>query len=258
MAADPNQVKVQGSGSAPGLQWAPPPQAQAPMGCPPGLAYLTQIDQVLIHQQIELFEALTNIEMRNKYQMKNSLGQQIYFAYEESEFCERICCKNARGFSMHIMDNNNQEVIRVQRPFKCCAGCCWCADPGSCCSMEVTVESPPGQVVGYVKQSKTGWTAAYEIQDANQQPVLNIQGPCCPCQTLCCTGDVDFDITTKQGDQQIGRIAKQWGGFFREVITKADNFCVQFPMDLDVKVKATLLGASFLIDFMLFEQEKNN
>jgi len=29
-------------------------------------------------------------------------------------------------------------------------------------------------------------------------------------------------------------------------------------MDLDVKTKATLMGALFLIDFMAFEKEKNN
>lgn len=37
------------------IQWMPPPQVMVP-GCPRGLEYLTQIDQLLIHQVIELFE----------------------------------------------------------------------------------------------------------------------------------------------------------------------------------------------------------
>lgn len=40
---------------APGQgNWMPTPQV--PMGCPPGLEYLTAIDQVIIQQQIELLE----------------------------------------------------------------------------------------------------------------------------------------------------------------------------------------------------------
>lgn len=34
--------------------WMPAPQA--PLGCPPGLEYLTTIDQVVVQQQIELLE----------------------------------------------------------------------------------------------------------------------------------------------------------------------------------------------------------
>lgn len=45
----------------------------------------------------------------------------------------------------------------------------------------------------------------------------------------------------------IGRISKQWTGFEAEAFTDADNFGLQFPMDLDVKIKAVLLGACFLI-----------
>ena len=33
------------------------PPAEAPPGCPPGLEYLTQIDQLLVRQQIELLES---------------------------------------------------------------------------------------------------------------------------------------------------------------------------------------------------------
>ena len=45
----------------------------------------------------------------------------------------------------------------------------------------------------------------------------------------------------------IGKITKQWSGIVKEALTDTDNFGVQFPMDLDVKIKACLLGALFLI-----------
>ena len=43
---------------APGqlMNWMPAPQG--PMGCPPGLEYLSAIDQVLVQQQIELLEGI--------------------------------------------------------------------------------------------------------------------------------------------------------------------------------------------------------
>ena len=55
----------------------------------------------------------------------------------------------------------------------------------------------------------------------------------------------------------VGKISKQWSGLVREVFTDADNFGISFPMDLDVRCKATLLGAVFLIDFMYFEKSGN-
>jgi len=130
-------------------QWMPQPSSIP--NCPPGLEYLTQLDQLLVHQQVELFEAITGIETKNKFVIKNSVGQQCFYAYEESGLCMRLCCGPARGFMMHIVDNTGKEVMRVVRPFKCCAGCCWCAN-GECCSLNIQVESPPGNLIGSVHQ----------------------------------------------------------------------------------------------------------
>ena len=44
----------------PDIPWMPAPQA--PADCPPGLEYLTQIDQLLVHQQVELLEGNERIE----------------------------------------------------------------------------------------------------------------------------------------------------------------------------------------------------
>ncbi|XP_033107263.1 phospholipid scramblase 1-like [Anneissia japonica] len=250
-------VAQPGGPPAPGLknaEWMAKPQGLP--GCPPGLEYLTQLDQVLVHQVIELAEVLTGFETKNRYAIKNSLGQQVFFAMEESSCLMRNCCQEHRGFILHLTDNFGQEVIRVSREFKCCAGCCWCADT-KCCAYEVVIESPPGTPVGYMRQSQTCWKPFYQLLDANHKPVFDIRGPCCPCQTICCTEDVRFEIFTAETQQNVGTISKQWAGWFQEVCTKANNFSVEFPMDLDVKVKAALIGGVFLVDFMFFEHPDN-
>lgn len=54
-------------------------------------------------------------------------------------------------------------------------------------------------------------------------------------------------MKTPDESRSVGRISKQWGGLLREALTDADDFGLQFPLDLDVRVKAVLLGATFLI-----------
>ncbi|XP_071480276.1 phospholipid scramblase 3-like [Diadema antillarum] len=85
--------------------------------------------------------------------------------------------------------------------------------------------------------------------------LLKVRGPCCLCQEVCCTGDVNFEVKTTDLKHNIGVISKQWGGWVREVYTKADNFGLTFPQDLDVRTKATLMAAMFLIEFAYFERK---
>ncbi|XP_038078973.1 phospholipid scramblase 1-like [Patiria miniata] len=236
------------------MQWMP--HQQPIPGCPPGLEYLTQIDQLLVHQHLELFEILTNYETNNRYQVKNSLGQQIYFAHEESNFCVRQCCGGKRGFMMHITDNSNQEVLRLNREFKCCGGCCWCANC-DCVAADISVEAPAGNVIGYVRQSQSWWYPNYDILNVAKEKVLKIKGPFWFCQNVCCTDDIDFNVMSPDLSTEMGKLSKQWGGIIKEHYTNADNFAISFPMDLTVEMKACLLGAVFLVDFMYFEKPKS-
>ncbi|KAF0029233.1 hypothetical protein F2P81_018338 [Scophthalmus maximus] len=98
--------------------------ASAPVGVPPGLEYLTQIDQILIHQKVELLEAFLGFETNNEYEIKNSLGQKIYKAKEKNDCCTRNCCGSLRSFDMKIKDTMDREVIRLIRPFRC-VSCCY-------------------------------------------------------------------------------------------------------------------------------------
>ncbi|KAF3827204.1 hypothetical protein GH733_002690, partial [Mirounga leonina] len=212
---------------------APPP----PLDCPPGLEYLSQIDQILIHQQIELLEGF---ETNNRYEIKNSFGQRIYFAAEDTDFCTRNCCGASRPFTMRILDNMGQEVITLERPLKC-DSCCF-----PCCLQEVS----------YVIQIWHPCMPRFTIQNERREDVLKFIAPCLLCS---CCADVDFEVRDvvmftglafliKSLDEEnvVGKISKQWTGFMREAFTDADNFGIQFPLDLDVKMKAVMLGACFL------------
>ena len=110
-------------------------------------------------------------------------------------------------------------------------------------------------MIGSIKQKMTNWAPEYWIKDASGNDILKIRGPCCIIE---CCNDIDFEVLTLEPEQQIGKITKQWTGALTEMFTDADTFGITFPMDLDVKVKATLLGACFLIDFMYFERNQNN
>lgn len=227
--------------------WMPLPQVQ--IDCPPGLEYLTQIDQLLIQQQVELLEAFTGFETNNKYKICNSLGQQVYFAAEDTDCCTRQCCGPGRPFEMQIHDNMQREVIHLSRPLRCSS--CWFP----CCLQEVEVQAPIGNIVGYCAQLWSVCIPKFAIQNANRETVLLIEGPFCQCN-MC--GDVEFQVLSADGQNQVGKISKQWTGLVREAFTDADNFGITFPMDLDVKIKAVILGACFLIDFMFFEQAQKH
>ncbi|XP_071476908.1 phospholipid scramblase 3-like [Diadema antillarum] len=151
---------------APPVEWMDRPAGVS--GCPSGLEYLALVDQVLVHQVVELFERT---------------------------------------------------------------------------------------VIGSVRQTLSPWKVHLDILDHHGNTVLKVRGPCCLCQGVCCTEDVNFEVKTTDLKHNIGVISKQWGGWIREVYTKADNFSMTFPKDLDVRTKATLMAAMFLIEFAYFERK---
>ena len=74
----------------------PRPDVSRP-GIPPGLEYLTQVDQLLAKQTVELLEMVTDWECQNRFSVKNSMGQQIYYA--------------AEGNIMNVKRNNNSGLL---------------------------------------------------------------------------------------------------------------------------------------------------
>ncbi|KAJ9599505.1 hypothetical protein L9F63_010037, partial [Diploptera punctata] len=186
-------------------------------------------------------QMLTGIETANQYIVQNAMGQTIYSAAEDSGFCMRNLCGYLRSFEMLIVDNYGTQVMEMHRPLKC---------QFPCGLQRLDVMAPPGTLIGFVEQK---WHIAprYRIKNSIGDEIFFLKGPLCTCN-LCC-GDVEFNVFSSRDKSQVGRIAKKWGGLGRELFTDADIFGIEFPLDLDVNMKAVLLGACFLIDFMYFE-----
>lgn len=105
-------------------------------------------------------------------------------------------------------------------------------------------------------QQSQSWTLCkpgFRVKNAAGETVLRIQGPCCLSD---CCGVLEFEVLSSDGGQKVGTINKEWSGYVQEKFTNADNFTICFPVDLDVRIKAVLLAACFLIDFMYFEENK--
>ncbi|KJH46035.1 Scramblase [Dictyocaulus viviparus] len=247
-----------------------------------GLESLQGINAVLIQQKLELAEIVLDVETQNQYDILTMDNKLLFRVAEQSSFCVRCCCRNRRGFSMHVMDGNKNSankflltllanlhdrsiilksddimavhvVMKVNRSFQCCQCRCACI---FCSCDKINVEAPPGKQIGFVRQ-KCGLTIKLDVFDADENKFAYIIGPtwCCGCYP-CCGREKVFKIYSSRDDSCIGTITKLWGGVIKEFFTDADSFKVEFPIDMSIPAKAVLIGTAFLIDFIAFEDNQ--
>lgn len=219
------------------------------LNVPPGLESLLQVDHLLVKQKVELLETFLGFEGNNKYKIYNSAGQELFKAKEDTDCCTRNCCGANRPFDMEVCDLGENEIIHLYRPLRCTS----CLFP--CYLQVLEVYSPPGNLVGTVEQEWSVCAPKYSVKDAQGNVALTIEGPVCTFTV--CGSDVEFQVLSPDGSTEVGKISKQWSGFLKEAFTDADIFGINFPVDLDVRMKAVLLGACMLIDFNFFEKTKN-
>ncbi len=197
---------------------------------------IAALDTVIISQQKEWGEILTGFEVKNRYVIRDSGGADLYLAAEQGgSFLGRQFLKNARPFTIHVLEPDGTAVLRVQRPFRFIFH-------------EATVFDASGAVLGTVKRRWSWIRRVFDVLDADGAKVFELFGPILHPWT--------FQI--RVDGQSIGKITKKWSGMLKEAFTKADNFGVTFPRDLDPRAKVILLGAVFLVDFMYFENSGNS
>jgi len=188
-------------------------------------------------------------EYKNKYSIQDETGHMFYEALEESDCLMRACCGNSRGFRMMINDNQGGTVIELDRPYKICWGfCCMACYPT--CTQALYVRLGGGELLGTVEEHPSWGKERVTVKNAGGELLYNLVGTCC---MFSCGGDIKVDIFNV-GGVSVGTITKVWRGWGAEAFTDSDNFRLDLDQAVSNEDKALLLGATFLIDFMYFEE----
>ncbi|XP_067220299.1 phospholipid scramblase 2 isoform X1 [Chanodichthys erythropterus] len=209
-----------------------------PYHCPSQLETLTLIDQLFVYKEKTLEESLVEgccgIKSNNRYEVKDDIGNKVFTILEDNDCCNRTYCAAARSFIMNVFNDSNQEIIRLVRPFVC-----------NCCKNELEVQSPPGVTIGYVQQNCHVCLPKFTIENERGEPAFKIAGSFLPSMSYCT--DANFELVSLNGaaiDRSFGKIVRP----FSCCGPNADaDFVLRFPRSLEVKMKATLLGACILI-----------
>ncbi|CBY07299.1 unnamed protein product [Oikopleura dioica] len=261
--APPAPIIINIQQNASGFNWAPPPApaAVSQANCPPGMEYFLGINSITVHQKVSCSENCSSlccpciapcVHEGNEYTLLNE-QEQALFELKEMDNCGgmagKICAGANRGFNMIMTDGLNRVVCKLNRKYKCRSAFC---NFFPCTLQEVEITDGNNNPIGFIKQSASMFEIKYEICTPTGVPTLKIKQQRGLMEKLCpaCTSSV-FPLTSYDGKNSIGAVTKEQTCC--ELCSGEQQYKVQFPADLDVKMKATVMAASILIDYLYFE-----
>ena len=204
---------------------------------PSALLPVLQHDVLRVQQVKEWGEILTGFEGSNRYRISATDATPLLLAGEVSRgvlgLLMRWFLKASRPFTMELREPSGALALRLDRPWR------WWFS-------RLEVQDAHGHAVGAVQRRFQWFGKRYEVQDARGAVKATIHGPLFK----------PWTFIVRQGDDEVGRIQKRWSGFGKELFTDADSFGVAFdPRLRDLQLRQLLLAATFLIDFVHFENK---
>ena len=108
----------------------------------------------------------------------------------------------------------------------------------------VRVLDERGTLIGTFKQKWFSLGGAFNVLDANDQPVCTLKGKW--------TG---WEFKFLQGDKELAVVSKKWAGLGKELFTTADNYVLSIneAVPADSTVRSLILAAVMCIDMVLKE-----
>ncbi|KAF8365507.1 hypothetical protein PRIPAC_83336 [Pristionchus pacificus] len=224
-------------------------------GCPPGLEPLRGLKKITLRQKHELVE-YDLIYAVKRYAIENQRGEHVFLATGKPE--PATGWGPIRGHRIIVLDAYNRIPFTITCPFRedrlsCCASL-------DCCKQQTTVRGS-GETFGTIRTGQACCATKLTIADRQGKKIINIDGS--PCLNRCCF-DVDYPLISATDYSTLGQITRKYradGDSCRPDSCSArdrghEMFEIEFPSDLSVRTKATIIGACIMIDFLDFESTK--
>ncbi|XP_026674030.1 phospholipid scramblase 3-like isoform X2 [Ceratina calcarata] len=200
--------------------------------CPPGLEFLIPLDQLRVRRKLGI------LDPGYVYKVMNNRNEKLLRVWEESKMFARSVYGNYRNcdiYAENVINGTRREVLRMVRDWRW--KCNWCL----CCSQDLDIYSGD-TLLGSVRQNAVYFRGSFSICDASGETVLLVELPYFECGRI--------KIKSADGVHTLGAIRHAWNGACSGL--SLNDYEITFPPDLDVKIKAVLLGACILIEIIYF------
>ena len=201
---------------------------------------LVRDDVLRVRQVREWREVLSPFEHRNRYEVRGSLDEPLLYAGEAGSGVGRALLRSAlrarRPFTLELRNPAGAVVLRLVRPFQLLLS-------------RLRVEDREGRVLGEVRQRWRPLRRVYDIVGPRGEPLARLVGPLFR----------PWTFRLHRGGVPLATIQKRWRGLGVELLTDADSFGVRFePALQDPTLRLLTLAATFLVDFVHFEQRRGD
>ncbi|PAA84920.1 hypothetical protein BOX15_Mlig018986g2 [Macrostomum lignano] len=232
---------------------------------------LADLRRIKIRRNIDLLDVVCGCETNSKFEICNEIGLPLLLAKEETGFWNRVLCEADRAFLIKVTslqqsyaDNPDSEVIRYTRGCVCncqlqLGGCCFT------CRDSLTVEAPPGTVIGFVRQQASMCTVSYTALTGDEHEAssstVHLVGPRY-CQCTCPRYVQSVSLMSCDMTREIGRLRRtgQIGDTAKELLRSEWGSFIELDLQpdagLSVHTKAVLVGAALLIGILFFDDER--
>jgi len=197
-----------------------------------------------------------------EYKLFTANQQHIATALENLDCCCQKClCFCRREFTLAVVPAGSNNAKYTLTHGTTCFSCCSCF---SCCRHRFDVKNDAGKHVGHVEAECKICCSCYPsflVKDAADKEVYRVAKDVNCCQAMCgnacnccgcnCTFPAGYTIHDLTNANEKGDVLK-----LPDNRVEDDSFAVDFPKNADDDHRMLLLGATFLVDYALYDDHK--